>query len=110
MKVDIFVLDDARWGLGFLVRTGSAEFSQAMLVRWEARSGGGFSHGLQLTGAVGIVRRLPQAGSGDVRWSRWLRRGSRWSSPSRRLCSPMMAWSTPDSRAVQPDDGAGTLG
>ena len=40
VKVDIFVLDEACWGLGFPVRTGSAEFSQGMLARWKARSGG----------------------------------------------------------------------
>lgn len=43
LKVDVFLTTPASWGLVFMMRTGSAAFSQAMLARWKQVSGGGFS-------------------------------------------------------------------
>lgn len=46
INVDLFLTTPASWGLVYLIRTGAADFSQAMLARWKAVSGGGYSlHG-----------------------------------------------------------------
>lgn len=42
-QVDLFLASEDNWGLTFLLRTGSAEFSASMLARWKKVSGGGYS-------------------------------------------------------------------
>jgi len=45
-QVDLFLASENNWGLIYLIRTGSAEFSASMLARWKKVSGGGYSeHG-----------------------------------------------------------------
>lgn len=41
--VDLFMTDAASWGLILAIRTGSSEFSRAMVTRWTQVSGGGHS-------------------------------------------------------------------
>lgn len=60
VKVDVFVFTAERWGLGYLVRTGSADFSQAVLARWKRFTGGGYSKELQLHWPNGQVHATPE--------------------------------------------------
>lgn len=48
VKLDLFLASPETWGPVFLYRTGSAEFSAAMLARWKQVSGGGYSRDGQL--------------------------------------------------------------
>jgi DNA polymerase/3'-5' exonuclease PolX len=42
-QIDLFLASADNWGLIYLIRTGSAEFSAGMLARWKKVSGGGYS-------------------------------------------------------------------
>lgn len=42
-QVDMFIAREDNWGLIYLMRTGSAEFSAKMLARWKKVTGGGYS-------------------------------------------------------------------
>lgn len=42
-QVDLFLASEDNWGLIYLIRTGSAEFSTSILSRWKKVSGGGYS-------------------------------------------------------------------
>lgn len=55
LQVDLFLAEADNWGLILLVRTGSAEFSTAVLARWKRRQG----IGPEQAGSVGgrLVRR-----------------------------------------------------
>lgn len=41
VKVDLFLATPETWGLVLAIRTGSADFSRALVTRWTAVSGGG---------------------------------------------------------------------
>jgi DNA polymerase/3'-5' exonuclease PolX len=43
IKIDMFIGNENNWGLLFLIRTGSAEFSTKILSRWKRVSNGGYS-------------------------------------------------------------------
>ena len=42
-QIDMFIGKPDNWGLLYLIRTGSAEFSTKILTRWKKVSGGGYS-------------------------------------------------------------------
>lgn len=42
-QVDLFIANPDNWGLIYLIRTGSANFSTKMLARWKKVSKGGYS-------------------------------------------------------------------
>ncbi|HEY3250890.1 MAG TPA: hypothetical protein VGK25_07205 [Ignavibacteria bacterium] len=42
-QVDLFLANEDNWGLIYLMRTGSAEFSAAMLAKWKKVTAGGYS-------------------------------------------------------------------
>lgn len=42
-QIDLFLANEDNWGLIYLMRTGSAEFSASMLAKWKKVSGGGYS-------------------------------------------------------------------
>lgn len=42
-KIDLFLAEPDNFGLIYLIRTGSADFSKMMLARWKEVSGGGYS-------------------------------------------------------------------
>ena len=60
VKVDVFLCNPETWGLNYLIRTGSADFSRAVLMRWKAISGGGRSDGLRLTWPDGRHEPAPE--------------------------------------------------
>ena len=60
IKVDVFLCAPETWGLNYLIRTGSADFSRAVLMRWKAVSGGGHSAGLRLTWPDGRHEAAPE--------------------------------------------------
>jgi len=77
--IDLFiVLPPADWGLTLAIRTGSAEFSQALLARWKRVSGGGFSQGGRLYTPTG--RHHPTPSEDDV----FEACGLRWYEPNER--------------------------
>ena len=43
INVDLFICNRDNFGLIYLIRTGSADFSKRMLARWKQVSGGGYS-------------------------------------------------------------------
>lgn len=43
VKVDLFIAQPDNWGLIFMIRTGSADFSKLMLQRWKYATKGGYS-------------------------------------------------------------------
>ena len=43
VNIDMFIGHTNNWGLLFLIRTGSAEFSTKILARWKKVSNGGYS-------------------------------------------------------------------
>lgn len=43
INIDLFISNVGNFGLIYLIRTGSAEFSQRMLARWKQVSKGGYS-------------------------------------------------------------------
>lgn len=59
LKVDVFVCTPETWGLNFFIRTGSWEFSQAMLARWKSLTGGR-SEGAQLRWPDGRIEPTPE--------------------------------------------------
>jgi len=54
-QIDQFLASEDNWGLIYLIRTGSAEFSSKMLARWKKVSGGGYSENGFLHSADGKV-------------------------------------------------------
>jgi len=54
-QIDLFLSSEDNWGLIYLIRTGSAEFSSKMLARWKKVSGGGYSENGYLHTAEGKV-------------------------------------------------------
>lgn len=60
IKVDVFLCSHETWGLNLVIRTGSADFSRAVLQRWKAISGGGRSDGLRLTWPDGRQEPTPE--------------------------------------------------
>ena len=54
-QIDLFLALEDNWGLIYLIRTGSAEFSSKMLARWKKVSGGGYSENGYLHTADGKV-------------------------------------------------------
>jgi DNA polymerase/3'-5' exonuclease PolX len=60
LKVDLFMADRDTWGVLFAIRTGSADFSKALVTRWTHVSGGGHSTGARLLGADGQPVSTPE--------------------------------------------------
>ncbi len=54
-QIDLFLASEDNWGLIYLIRTGSAEFSSKILARWKKVSGGGYSENGHLHTADGKV-------------------------------------------------------
>lgn len=44
-KIELWFADERNFGLIYLIRTGSASFSQSILAKWKEVSGGGYSDG-----------------------------------------------------------------
>ena len=59
MKVDLFLADRDTWGAVFAIRTGCAEFSQALVKRWTHVSGGHFKDG-RVVAADGVALDTPE--------------------------------------------------
>lgn len=78
LQVDLFLADRETWGVVLAVRTGSADFSRALVTRWTEVSGGGHSRGGRLRDARG--RPVPTPEEEDV--FRACR--ARWVPPERR--------------------------
>lgn len=56
MRADLFMATPETWGLVLTIRTGSADFSRALVTRWTEVSGGGHaSEGLLLDAAGAVV-------------------------------------------------------
>jgi DNA polymerase/3'-5' exonuclease PolX len=64
LKVDLFLADAETWGAVFTIRTGSADFSRALVTRWTAVSGGGHFQNGRLYRADGAP--VPTAEERDV--------------------------------------------
>lgn len=60
IKVEFWLCSKWNWGLIYLIRTGSAEFSQKMLARWKQVSKGGYSEKGYLHEADGTKLNTPE--------------------------------------------------
>lgn len=59
--VECYVVTPERWGLGFVVRTGSADFSHGIATRWQRLEGGvGRMAGLEFHDANGVIVPTPE--------------------------------------------------
>ncbi|RPI19622.1 MAG: hypothetical protein EHM58_01060 [Ignavibacteriae bacterium] len=58
-QIDLFIGEPDNWGLLFLVRTGSAQFSTKMLAAWKRVSRGGYSENNYLHKPDGTVILTP---------------------------------------------------
>lgn len=59
-QIDLFIGDENNWGLLYLIRTGSAEFSTKMLAQWKRVTQGGYSENGYLHTADGKLVKTPE--------------------------------------------------
>lgn len=60
VKIELWLCSKWNWGLIYLIRTGSAEFSQKMLARWKQVSNGGYSENGYLHDLKGVKLNTPE--------------------------------------------------
>lgn len=59
-QIDLFLCSPDNWGLIFLIRTGSARFSERALARWKMVSNGGYSNEGYLYTKSGVQVKTPE--------------------------------------------------